>query len=234
MGSVIRLFFIFVWTFSLMLIAPFFIPFTFNRQFPLYAARIIFAPGLMWLSGIKLSTIGKENVPLDRPVIFVANHASHLDIACLCGALPVNLHFIGKKELMFVPFVGWYMLVAGHIFIDRKSRQKAIASLKAAAQKIKQGKSVVMFPEGTRTLTGEVRAFKKGAFHLAIQAGVDIVPISIEGTFKVWPKNSNKITPNKVVIKIGKPIDTSKYNSKNINDLVKVARNKIVEMHAEA
>mgnify|MGYP003643916989 FL=1 len=189
--SFLRLFFLFVWTFLLMLIAPLFIPFTFNRQFPLVLARTVFSPVLLWIAGVKLTVKGRENVPLNKPVIFVANHCSHLDIGTLCRSLPVNLHFIGKKELIWAPVVGWYMWVAGHIFIDRRNKQKAIKSLAKAAQKIKSGKSVVMYAEGTRSKDGKLGVFKKGAFHLAVQSGVAIVPISIKGTFNVWSANSH-------------------------------------------
>jgi 1-acyl-sn-glycerol-3-phosphate acyltransferase len=230
MISAIRLFFLFVWTFLLMLVAPFFIPITFNRQFPLMAARTIFAPVLMWIAGIKLTVKGKENVPLNEPVIFVANHCSHLDIGCLCGCLPVNLHFIGKKELMFTPVVGWYMFVAGHIFIDRTSRVKSIKSIKKAALKIKQGKSVVMYPEGTRSKDGNLGVFKKGAFHLAKEANVKVIPVCIEGTYKVWPATSNKITPGNVQVTIGKPINSEDYSKQNIKEFAAEAKNQIKNM----
>jgi len=231
--SVIRLFFLFFWTLSLMFLGPLFILFTFNRQAPLVIARKFFAPGLMWIAGADVTVVGKENVPLDKPVVFVANHASHLDIGCLCGALPVNLHFIGKKELMYFPIVGWYMLIAGHIFIDRKSRKKAAESLKQAALKIREGKSVVMYPEGTRSADGTIGVFKKGAFHLAMDAGVQIIPVSMNGTEKVWPKSPNKITPGKVMIKIGKPIDSKDYTKATIRDFVADTRAVIVKLHQE-
>lgn len=234
MMSIFRLFFLFFWTLSLMFISPLFILFTFNRQAPLVVARKFFAPGLMWFAGAKLTVIGQENVPKDKPVVFVANHASHLDIGCLCAALPVNLHFIGKKELMYFPIVGWYMLLAGHIFIDRKSRVKAAASLKQAALKIREGKSVVMYPEGTRSSDGKINAFKKGAFHLAMDAGVQIVPVSLQGTEKVWPKTSNKITPGKVIVRIGKPIDSSDFTKKTVRDFVEQTRNAVINMHQES
>ncbi|MGB0888250.1 MAG: lysophospholipid acyltransferase family protein [Vicingaceae bacterium] len=220
MISAIRLFFIVCWTFLLMLLAPLFIPLTFNRQFPLVVARTLFSSVLMKIVGINLTTVGTENVPKDRPVIFVANHCSHLDIACLCRSVPVNLHFIGKKELVWMPVVGWYMFIAGHIFIDRSNRKKAVLSLRKAAEKIKNGKCVVMYPEGTRTSTGKIGEFKKGAFHLALDAGVDIVPVHIKGTFSVWPKNTSKITPGKVVVRIGKPIQTIKYTKKTVRNFV--------------
>ena len=213
-----------------MLVIPLFIPLTFYRQFPLMVARTVFAPGIMFIGGIKLKTIGKEKVPKDQPVIFVANHCSHLDIACLCGALPVNLHFIGKKELIWTPVVGWYMFIAGHIFIDRKSRSKSVISLKKAAQKIKNGKSVAMYPEGTRSRTGELGEFKKGAFHLALDAGVSVIPVHIKGTYNVWSAVSNKITPGDVTVRIGKPIDSTKYDKKTIKGFVSEARTAIEEM----
>ncbi len=184
----------------------------------------------MWIAGIKLTTYGVENVPRDRPVIFIANHCSHLDIGVLCRSLPVNLHFIGKKELIWMPVVGWYMFVAGHIFIDRRNKRKAIESLKKAAIKIKNGKSVTMYPEGTRSKTGELGVFKKGAFHLALDAGVDIVPVHIKGTFDVWSTNNNKITPGNVVVRIGKPIDSSKYTKKTIKDFVNEGKSVIIKM----
>ena len=89
-----------------MVIAPLFIPFTLNRQFPLFVARTLFSSLVMKIVGIKLKVHGVENVPTDKPVIFVANHCSHLDIIVLCRSLPVNLHFIGKKELAWIPIVG--------------------------------------------------------------------------------------------------------------------------------
>ena len=230
MMSAIRLFFMLCWTFLLMLLAPLFIPLTFNRQFPLVVARTLFSSIALKIVGIKLKVEGVENVPKERPVIFVANHCSHLDIIVLCRSLPVNLHFIGKKELAWFPIVGWYMFIAGHIFLDRSNRKKAVLSLRKAAEKIKNGKCVVMYPEGTRTSTGNIGDFKKGAFHLALNSGVDVVPVHIKGTFSVWPKKTKKITPGDVFVQIGKPIETSKYTKKTIRDFVAEAKSAIEEM----
>ena len=228
--STIRLLGLFVWTFLLMLIAPFFIPFTLNRQFPLVLARTIFSPVLLRIAGAKLTVKGQGLVPLDKPVIFIANHCSHLDIGTLCRSLPVNLHFIGKKELAWVPIVGWYMFISGHIFIDRSNQKKARKSLEKAAQKIKDGKSVIMFPEGTRSKTGELGDLKKGAFHLASQSGAAIVPVSIKGTHNLWPSGSSTITPGNIVVHIGKPIETSNYSKETIKELVVRSRQKILEL----
>ena len=231
--SAIRLFFLMFWTLSLMFFAPFMILFTFNRQFPLYVARTLFSKGLLWIAGAKLTTHGVESVPINEPVIFVANHCSHLDIGVLCRIAPVNLHFIGKKELAWVPIVGWYMFIADHIFIDRSNKRKAIVSLKKAAIKIKSGKSVAMYPEGTRTKTGELGEFKKGAFHLALEAGVKVVPVHIKGTYSLWPTHSNTITPGPITVRIGKPIDATNYTKKTIKDFVTEAKTAIEKMGNE-
>jgi 1-acyl-sn-glycerol-3-phosphate acyltransferase len=228
--SAIRLFFLFFWTLSLMFLAPFMILFTFNRQAPLYVARTLFSKGLLWIAGAKLTTYGAENVPTNEPVIFVANHCSHLDIGVLCRVAPVNLHFIGKKELAWIPIVGWYMVIAEHILIDRSNKRKAVESLKKAALKIKHGKSVAMYPEGTRSKTGKMGEFKKGAFHLALDAGVKIVPIHIKGTHEIWPTKSNKITPGPIIARIGKPIDSANYTKKTVKDFVADTRIAIEEM----
>lgn len=225
--SAIRLFFLFVWTLSLMFFAPLMILFTFNRQAPLYVARTLFSKGLLWIAGADLTVTGVENVPKGKPAIYIANHCSHLDIGVLCRVAPVNLHFIGKKELAWVPIVGWYMFIAGHIFIDRSDRRKAVTSLRAAALKINQGKNVIMFPEGTRSKDGELGVFKSGAFHLALDAKVDIIPIHIDGTYEMWPTHNNTITPGKLKVKIGNPIDTSKYSKKTVKELMNEAKSAV-------
>ncbi len=220
-----------IWGFSLMLIAPIFSLVTLNRQFPLIVARTIFAPIFLKIAGVKFEVTGKENVDKSSSAIFVANHCSHLDIACMCGAVPVNLHFIGKKELMFTPVVGWYMFIAGHIFVDRSNRRKAVQSLKDAANKIRSGKNVILFPEGTRSETGEMGTLKKGAFHLALDAGVDIVPVHIEGTFKVWPKQTFlTVTPGKVRVNIGKPIPSKNYTKDTTKEFVADTKKALIEL----
>ena len=228
--SAIRLLLLFIWTLSLMSLAPLMILVTFNRQAPLYVASTLFSKGLLWIAGAKLSVSGVENIPKDKPAIYVANHCSHLDIGVLCRVAPVNLHFIGKKELAWIPIVGWYMYITGHIFIDRRDRRKAVTSLRAAALKIKSGKNVIMFPEGTRSKDGALGAFKSGAFHLAIDAGVNIIPIHIEGTHQIWPATKNTITPGNLNVHIGKPIDTSKYTKKTVKELMSDTRTAVEEL----
>jgi len=232
--SAIRLLFLLIWTLSLMCFAPLMILVTLNRQAPLYVARTLFSRGLLRIAGVKISVSGVENIPKNKPAIYVANHCSHIDIGVLCRVAPVNLHFIGKKELAWIPIVGWYMFIAGHIFIDRRNRRKAVTSLKTAALKIKSGKNVIMFPEGTRSKDGQLGTFKSGAFHLALDAGVNIIPIHINGTHGVWPATNNTITPGPITVHVGKPIDTSKYTKKTVKDLMAETRNAVEELERKA
>ena len=219
-----------VWSAFLMTITPFLIPIFMNREIPMIVGRVLFSPGLLLVSGIRLKTTGVEHVPMDRPVIFISNHCSHFDIACLFKSLPRNIHFVAKKELLWVPFLGFNLWATGHIIIDRSNRKKAIESLRKAAQKIKGGKCVTLYPEGTRSSTGEMGKFKKGAFHLAIDAEVEVVPIYIDGTFDIWPKGSWRIKPGKVQVNIGAPIDSKNYTKQNVNQFIEESRNAIINL----
>ena len=115
------------------------------------------------------------------------NHQSSLDIVVAFMVLPVNLRFVAKHVLKYVPFLGWYMWATGMIFVHRGRRGAAMGSLVEAAARVRDGASVLVFPEGTRSRDGNVQAFKKGAFVLASQAGVPIVPVAIEGSGRCFP-----------------------------------------------
>ena len=177
--------------------------FTFNRAIPVKMARILWAPGALKLAGVKNITItGAENIDTSKTYVVIANHQSYLDIPLLFKTIPINLYFVAKKQLKSVPFLGWYMMATGMIFVDRKNRDKAVASLNAAGEQIKNGKSILMFPEGTRTKDGSLGGFKSGAFHLAKKANVDILPVKIKGTRGIWSTNSSKLKPGDVSVTI--------------------------------
>ncbi len=169
-------------------------------------ARTMFAPGILWGCGVKLEIIGGQTLPQDESYVFVSNHLSYLDIPALFRAIPHNLHFVAKKEIKYVPFIGWYMYATEMIFVDRSNRMKAIASLDRAGKLIKKGKDVLMFPEGTRSKTGVIGEFKKGPFMLATKADIAVVPVAIDGTDKVLPAGKFRLTSGKVTVSIGEPI----------------------------
>lgn len=216
----IRFFLMGVWTALFILVSPFFILVTFNRQMPLLLVRILYAPVFLKFAGVKIKVEGRENIKKGAPVIVVANHCSHIDISCLVYSVPLNLHFIAKKELRRAPLLGWYIMLTGQIFVDRSNRKKSIESLKKAAEKIKKGKTVILFPEGSRSATGEIGLFKKGAFHLALDAEVNVLPVHIKGANVYWPKGSNKLTPGTITVSIGKPIVTANYSKETVNKFI--------------
>lgn len=194
-----------------------------------WVARLIWSPVLLWIGRAKLHVEGRENVDPKRPTIYVANHQSTLDIPVTLMALPVNFRYVAKSQLKWVPILGWYLWLAGHVFVDRGNRKQAISSLDKAARRIRKGTSIVMYPEGTRS-DGRILPFKKGPFALALKAGVAIVPVTIEGTARVMPKNSWKVSLGEdIYVKIGQPIDTSTYAPHERERLMRDVRNVIIQ-----
>ncbi len=169
--------------------------------------------------GMHNEVIGWEDLPEDirqgrQPVIFMANHESALDPPVLMGSLPIPAVYLAKKELKWMVPVGWAAMMAGTIFIDRSNREKAVASIATAAREIRGGKSVVLFPEGTRTRTGELLPFKKGGFALAVDAGTPIVPLGIGGAYYMLPPGRLLVRPWKYTIAVGEPVDPARYETK--------------------
>ena len=164
------------------------------------------------------------NVDPSATSIYISNHQSFLDIPATFGAIPVNLHFVAKQEIRKMPFIGWYMMATGMIFIDRSNREKSMQSLKKAGELIRKGKNVIMFPEGTRSRTGEIRRFKKGGFLLARESGVALVPVYVKNTGNVWPANKFLFIPGKIEVRIGKPIPPSEFDGMRLEDMAEKVR----------
>lgn len=183
---------------------------------------------LLILTNIKVKVIGMENVLMDRPQIFMANHQSDFDILIVLAHIPGQFRWIVKKELFQIPVFGAAMRNAGYIEIDRQHHDRAMISIDKAVRKIREGKSVMSFPEGTRSKDGNIRPFKQGMFHLAIKSGVPIVPISIIGAKDIMPKRSLNVKPGKVTLVIDKPIDVSEYSVENRHALIDRVRHIIM------
>ncbi len=188
----------------------------------------LWARMLLWLTSTRVDVIGKENVLMEKPQIFMANHQSDFDILIVLAYIPGQFRWIAKKELFKIPIFGKAMRNAGYIEIDRQNHEKALKSLDEAAQKIREGKSVVTFPEGTRSRDGKIRPFKQGMFHLAIQAGVPIVPISIIGAHDIMPKRTLKVKPGRITMIIDRPVDVSGYTLETRGELIERVRHIIV------
>jgi 1-acyl-sn-glycerol-3-phosphate acyltransferase len=202
----------------------------FNRKLPLWMARKMWAPGMLFIYGAKINTTGLAHIDRKKTYIYVANHQSFLDIPVLFYALQVNFYFVAKKELKKIPFLGWYMSAVGMIFIDRENRKKAVLSLKNASKLIEGGKNVITFPEGTRSISGEIGVFKKGTFHLAASTNVDLLPVRLENTGKIWNPVTQKTTSGRVYVRVGEPISTSDLSLKNLDEYIEKVRNTVINL----
>jgi len=189
----------------------------------------LWARMLLWLANTRVDVIGGQNVLPDKPQIFMANHQSDFDILIVLAHIPGQFRWIAKKELFKIPVFGKAMRNAGYIEIDRQNHEKALKSLDEAAEKIREGKSVVTFPEGTRSRDRKIKPFKQGMFHLAIRAGVPIVPISILGAHEIMPKRSLKVRPGKITMIIDRPVDVSGYTIETRAQLIEKVRNIMIE-----
>ena len=160
----------------------------------------------LWASGVKVDVRGLENINKLGPYIFVSNHQGWFDIFAALGKLPLPFSWLAKEELFKIPVLGHAMYRAGYIPIDRKDRRKALAGMNRAAEVIQLGTSVFVFPEGTRSADGVLRDFKKGWLVLAAKSRQPVVPISISGSYRIFPPKSRTIYPGEIRFSIGKPI----------------------------
>jgi 1-acyl-sn-glycerol-3-phosphate acyltransferase len=178
-------------------------------------------------SGIRLNVRGLENIPPNATVIFCSNHPSAMDIPILFVSLPVQFRFVAKRSLFNVPFLGWHLWRSGHIPIEREHRYKAIRSLDQAADRIRAGCPVVLFPEGTRPRDDRLGAFKKGSFYLAIKSGAPVIPITINGSRAVLRPDSLHVRPGAVKVTIHPIIPTSELTLAGIEALSDQVRQRI-------
>lgn len=178
---------------------------TINRSYYGLFARFWGRLGLL-MAGIRITVSGSEQIP-DGPIIVMSNHASNFDILVMQGYFPRPLSWIAKKELFSIPVFGWSMKRGGYIPLDRSDGRKALKSMDEAAQQIRSGTSVIVFPEGTRTRDGRLLPFKRGGFLLSVRAGVPVVPVSIVGSFAINPGGSLGLNLGRSVeLKIHAPI----------------------------
>lgn len=192
-----------------------------SKKPTVYLAKHLWSPVALFIMGAKLKVVGRENIKLGHPFVVMGNHCSYLDIPALFLAMPFHLHFIAKKELRRMPFLGWYMMLSDMIFIDRKNTAKAKESLADAVILVHKGKHVVIFPEGTASKNGKMAAFKKGGFFMAEDAEAHIVPTHIKGSYEIFP-SANKLNMRRGVITvcIGKPISPEEYKKYNMDERV--------------
>ena len=188
----------------------------------------LWAKILLFISNTPVKVIGADNILYGKPQIFMANHQSDFDILISLAYIPAQFRWIAKKELFAIPIFGAAMRSAGYIEIDRSNHEKAMQSIDEAALRIRSGKSIMTFPEGTRSRDGEIKAFKQGAFHLAIKSGTPILPVSIIGSGRIMPKRSLRIKPGQIKMVIGKPVEVKNYDIENRRELIAEVRKEII------
>jgi 1-acyl-sn-glycerol-3-phosphate acyltransferase len=183
---------------------------------------------ILWISGIKLIIEGREHVDPSRPYIFMMNHIGMYDIPAAFIAIPQTGRFIAKKELFKIPLLATGMRLAGILKIDRGNSTEARKTLEKAITTIKDGCSIIIFPEGTRSKTNEIQPFKKGGFIMAIQGKIPILPAVICGTQYIVPKGSGLVKRGKIKIKFMPQVNTDAYAYEKRNALLKKVREMMI------
>ncbi|PFA23019.1 MULTISPECIES: lysophospholipid acyltransferase family protein [Bacillus cereus group] len=178
-----------------------------------------FGKKMVRVAGSTVQVNGLENVPKDKPVLVVSNHQSNMDIPVLLGYLNKPIGFVSKAEIKKFPLVPTWMELMNCVFMDRSNRRQSLQAIKDGIELLKNGHSIVIFPEGTRSKGGEMGEFKAGSFHLAIKAGVAILPVTLEGTYKMFEENGNRMKPAQATVTISKPITPEQYASMDVKEL---------------
>ncbi len=183
-------------------------PFTRNHAASLWAMRRWSLSSVAGL-GIEVESSGMENVPLHGPYVYCSNHQSLIDILVLGSVLPGDYKWAAKRSLMRVPFIGWHLRLAGHVPVDRGIGGKtADEAVERFARVLAEGKPLLIFPEGTRTLDGAIKPFKAGAFKAALRGDAPIVPVALDGTFQMMSKGDVRADDERKIVRvrIGAPI----------------------------
>jgi len=186
---------------------------------------------LLWVSGVKTRVEGLEKIAPDGSYVFVSNHLSYMDTPVVLANIPVQFRFLAKSGLFQIPFLGTHLARAGHIPVPREDARAAVKTMTTAAQVIRDRSiSLLIFPEGGRSETGELAAFKAGAAYIAIRANVPLVPIALKGTREILPYGSGQVRGGPVTMRIGDPIRTDQLALRDRDRVTAELRNQIVSM----
>lgn len=179
---------------------------------------------LLKAAGATVEVKGLEHFDPDAPHIIIANHQSWFDVFAMAGYLPTRFRFVAKAELSKIPIFGPAWVACGHVSIDRKDRARAFESIAEAGRRVKdENLNIVLFPEGTRSADGRLQPFKKGAFVLAIQSGVPVVPLAVMGSREVMPKGKWRLRPGHIELRLGTPIPVEGLELDDRNQLMQTA-----------
>jgi len=187
----------------------------------------------LWLCGIRFKVAGREHLPLDRAAVYCSNHESNVDPPLLFTALHPRMHILYKHEIDQIPVLARAFRMGGFIPIDRRNKESAMRSIEKGAASIRAGSSFLIFPEGTRSRTGEMLPFKKGGFVMAIKAQAPIVPVAVQGGRASMQKGSMIVRPVTVSIRVGDPIETAGLALHQRDELIALTRQRIEALLAQ-
>jgi 1-acyl-sn-glycerol-3-phosphate acyltransferase len=186
-----------------------------------HACSRIWARMILWTARVRVRVHGIENVKPGRPYVLCVNHQSHMDIPIILAALPFQFRFAAKKQLFRYPFLGWHLRRSGHVPIDRENPHAAVKSLRDAAEKIKDGVPIVIFPEGGTSLDGVIKPFKGGGFMLATKSNAEVVPVTIRGSRALLAPKTYHVRGGTVEIIIGEAIPSGGVSTTELANRVR-------------
>ncbi|HWV38327.1 MAG TPA: lysophospholipid acyltransferase family protein [Vulgatibacter sp.] len=203
----------------------------FGPDAPLQVAGRLWGPGVLWICGARFVVVGGEDIDWKKPHLFLMNHQSMLDIPAAFAAIRSPIRFVAKRILGSVPVLGWYMKATRMILVNREKGSEAVAAIRIAAERLQQGASILIYPEGTRSRDGRLLPFKRGPFELAIASQVDIVPLAIHGAAHVLPRGSASPRRGVIRVAIGAPIATQGLVRADREALMASVRGEIEALH---
>ena len=183
--------------------------------------------GLLFFSGVRLDVDYVEPLSPDQCCIYMSNHQSIFDIPALITSLPGQTRLLAKQSLFRIPIFGWAMKAGGFISIDRKNRSKAKESFDSAVSRLKEGSSTLVFPEGTRSLDGELQPFERGGILLALKSGLPIVPVGVIGSMAIRRRGSYVVRPGRITVRYGRPLRVEDFGVRGKQDLTQRVREEI-------
>ena len=194
-----------------------------NQRIGSYFGGVIWSRLNAFLTPMFVTVKGRENIQKGTSYVIIANHQSYYDIFLVYGWLGIDIKWMMKKELAKIPGLGFGSKKVGHIFLDRSNSRVAMQSLNEAKRKLVNGTSVVIFPEGTRSYDGTLGTFKKGAFRLAFDLELPILPVTLSGTKDILPSGTWNLKPGRASMIIHKPIQISEHSEDSIKELMKIS-----------
>ncbi|HUP23611.1 MAG TPA: lysophospholipid acyltransferase family protein [Thermoanaerobaculia bacterium] len=191
------------------------------------------ARGLLWCAGVRLEIERQSALPPEERYVFVSNHQSLFDIPVLLVSVPGSTRFLAKRSLFHIPVFGWAMRVSGFVPVDREDRSRAKEAMDGALRQLQQGRSILLFPEETRSLDGRIREFQRGGFLIALKAKCPLVPVGLSGTRRIQRKGSLLVRPGAVRVRYGTPVDPSLGGVRARRELVETMRAEVVRLSGE-